>query len=193
MLRRILLVVAFVILCWVAIAIIRSIAERSASAGPERAARELNVPGSSDFVGCGDGLWRHVYNPQRLTIRRACVTVTGILVDPTASRTHPARDGVRHEADGDTHGWLRVDSAFAGLINDGNRLDEDGNLVFELVCHYTVKQLDARPACEAFHDTTEIPPSGAHVAITGTLVMDDNHARWNEIHPVSRIEVLPPQ
>lgn len=117
--------------------------------------------------------------------------MTGTLVDPTAGRAHPSRDGVRHEADGDTHGWLRPDSAFADLINDGNRRHEEGNLVFEIVCRYAVKQADAKPACEAFRDSLAIPPPGSHVAITGTLVLDDAHGHWAEIHPVSRIEIVP--
>jgi len=44
------------------------------------------------------------------------------------------RDGVRHEADGDTHGWLKLDSQFQNLLNAGNISDEGGNLVFEIVC-----------------------------------------------------------
>ncbi len=36
-----------------------------------------------------------------------------------------------------------------------------------------------------------IPPVGSHVAITGTFVQDTNHQRWKEIHPVSRIVVIP--
>jgi len=34
-------------------------------------------------------------------------------------------DGVRHEADGDTHGWLKVDSQFQGLLNAGNLSDDN--------------------------------------------------------------------
>jgi hypothetical protein len=96
---------------------------------------------------------------------------------------------MRHEPDGDTHGWLRVDSQFADMINAGNTSDEGGNLVFELVCHYTVTQTDAKPACAGFADHTTIPPIGTHVAITGTFVQEKNHKKWNEIHPVSRIQV----
>src|SRR6266581_5474868 len=92
------------------------------------------------------------------------------------------------EGDGDTHGWLKVDPPFASLINAGNTSDEGGNLVFEIVCHYQVTQADAKPTCGAFTDHTTIPPVGAHVAITGTLVREKNHKQWNEIHPGSRIE-----
>jgi hypothetical protein len=141
------------------------------------------------MVGCGDGRWQHVYNPTRLVVKQDCLTVTGTIVDATATQSHHQPDGVRHEGDGDTHGWLRVDPAFASLINAGNTSDEGGNLVFELVCHYSVTQADARPACAGFTDHTTIPPVGTHVAITGTFVQEKNHQKWNEIHPVSRIAV----
>lgn len=145
------------------------------------------VPGSSTAVGCGDGLWQHVYRPQRLLVKQDCITVTGVIVDATANQSTHQPDGVRHEADGDTHGWLKVDPQFASLLDAGNASDEGGNLVFELVCHYMVRQADAQPACAGFRDTTPIPPVGTHVAITGTYVEDTHHGHWNEIHPVSRI------
>lgn len=147
------------------------------------------IPGSPDMVGCGDGLWQHVYHPSRLLVKLDCVTVTGVIVDATASQSHHQPDGVRHEADGDTHGWLRLDSAFANLVNGGNAADEENNLVFEIVCHYTVTQTDAKPSCAGFVDHTAIPLVGSHVAITGTLVQEKNHGKWMEIHPVSRIKV----
>lgn len=147
------------------------------------------VPGSASMVGCGDGLWEHVYHPSRLIVLQDCVTVTGMIVDATANQSHHHADGARHEPDGDTHGWLQVDPQFAAVINAGNTSDEDGNLVFELVCHYTVTQMDAKPACAGFVDHTTIPAVGTHVAITGTFVREKNHKHWNEIHPVSRIQV----
>jgi len=147
------------------------------------------VPGSASMVGCGDGMWQHVYHPSRLLVKQDCVTVTGVIVDATAGQSHHHSDGMRHEPDGDTHVWLRVDSQFADMINAGNTSDEGGNLVFELVCHYTVTQTDAKPACAGFADHTTIPPIGTHVAITGTFVQEKNHKKWNEIHPVSRIQV----
>jgi hypothetical protein len=104
------------------------------------------IPGSMDMTGCNDGRWKHVYHPTRLLVRNDCVTITGTIVDATANQSHHQKDGVRHEGDGDTHGWLKVDPQFAGLINAGNTSDEEGNLVFDLVCHYTVKQADAKPA-----------------------------------------------
>jgi Bacterial SH3 domain len=146
------------------------------------------VPGTNSLAGCGDGLWQHVYHPYRLLVMNSCVTVSGTIVDASNGRY---ADGVKHEADGDTHGWLRLDPQFAKLLNNGNMTQEGGNLVFEIVCHYAATQADARPACSAFGDHTAIPAVGSHVAITGTFVQDTNHQRWNEIHPVSRISVIP--
>lgn len=61
------------------------------------------IPTSTE---CDDSLWDHVYNPQRLTVQQKCVAVTGTIVDATNGKK---ADGVRHEADGDTHGWLNLD------------------------------------------------------------------------------------
>ena len=60
------------------------------------------VPGSAGMVGCGDGLWQHVYHPSRLLVKQDCVTVTGVIVDATAGQSHHHADGMRHEPDGDT-------------------------------------------------------------------------------------------
>lgn len=148
-------------------------------------------PGSTSTEGCGDHLWEHVYNPSRLIVKNGCLTVTGVIVDATAKQSTHHADGVRHEGDGDTHGWLKVDPQFENLLNDGNRSNEGGNLVFELVWHFRVTQQDAKSPCVGFKDTTVIPPVGTHVAIKGTFVEDTNHARWNEIHPVSSTEQQP--
>jgi hypothetical protein len=149
----------------------------------------VGTPGSAGMMGCGDDLWAHVYNPSRLLVQQDCATVTGTIVDATATRSHPEPDGVRHEPDGDTHGWLKVDPTFANLINAGNASAENGNLVFEVVCHFPVSQSDAQASCVGFADHTVIPPPGTHVAIRGTLVTESHHAKWNEIHPVSSITV----
>jgi len=145
------------------------------------------VVGSESMVGCGDGLWKHVYHPSRLVVLQDCVTISGTIMDATAPLAHHSADGVRHEPDGDTHGWLKVDPQFANLLNAGNQSDEGGNLVFEIVCRYHVTQPDAKPACAAYTDHVTLPPVGRHVAITGTLVREQNHAHWVEIHPVSKI------
>jgi hypothetical protein len=149
---------------------------------------EAGPTGTSSTVGCGDHLWQHVYHPNRLVIKQQCITVTGTIVDATSGKES---DGARHERDGDTHGWLKVDQAFAGTLNVANKGAQKGHLVFELVCHYSVTQTDARPACNGFTDHTTIPPIGTHVEVRGTFVQDKEHQHWHEIHPVSGITVKP--
>jgi uncharacterized protein YraI len=138
---------------------------------------------------CDASLWDHVYNPQRLIVKQQCIVVTGTIVDATGGREP---DGVRHEADGDTHGWLNVDSQFKNLLNAGNMSAEGGNLVFEVVCKFHVTQADAIAACPATYvNQVQIPPVGSHVQIVGTYVQDTNHSKWMEIHPVTSITVIP--
>jgi hypothetical protein len=144
--------------------------------------------GSASETGCGDGLWQHVYHPTRLLVKQSCTTVTGVIVDATLHQPIHQPDGVRHEPDGDTHGWLKVDPPFQKLLAPGNISHEGGNLIFEIVCRYPITQADAKPACVNFKDNIPIPPVGSHVAITGSFVQDLLH-NWNEIHPVSTIKV----
>jgi hypothetical protein len=149
---------------------------------------ELAAPLSSTS-GCDATLWDHVYNPQRLIVKQNCIEVTGTIVDATNGKRH---DGVRKEADGDTHGWLEVDPQFKNLLNAGNMSDEGGNLVYEIVCKFKVSQADAKEACPlTYHTPVQLPPVGSHVQIIGSYVQDTNHAKWMEIHPVTKITVIP--
>jgi hypothetical protein len=111
-----------------------------------------------------------------------------IIVDATAGKKS---DDVGHEADGDTHRWLKGDPEFESLLNAGNMSDEGGNLVFEVVCKFPVSQQDAKSACANYTDHVFLALVGSHVQIVGTLVQDTFHAKWIEIHPVTRITVLP--
>lgn len=138
---------------------------------------------------CDDSLWDHVYNPQRLIVKQKCIEVTGTIVDATNGKQS---DGVRHEADGDTHGWLQVDPQFSNLLNAGNKSSEGGNLVFEIVCKFRVTQADAVASCpSSYQSLLQLPPVGSHVQIVGSYVQDTNHAKWMEIHPVTSITILP--
>jgi hypothetical protein len=114
--------------------------------------------------------------------------VTGTIVDATKGRQP---DGVRHEPDGDTHGWLQVDAPYTAMLNAGNNSAEGGNLVFEIVCRFPVTQPDAQSGCSGYTDQVQLPPVGSHVSIVGTYVQDTFHAQWNEIHPVTSISVVP--
>ena len=148
------------------------------------------APPGAAAATCDTSLWDHVYNPQRLIVKQDCVAVTGTIVDPTNGGE---TDGVRHEADGDTHGWLKLDPGFENLLNAGNMSDERGNLVFEIVCKFPVTQEDAKgsPGCEGYASELAIPPIGSRVRVIGRYVQDKEHAKWNEIHPVTSITVIP--
>jgi uncharacterized protein YgiM (DUF1202 family) len=127
------------------------------------------APSNPSEATCEASLWDHVYHSQRLIVNQQCTAVTGTIVDATAGKKS---DGVRHEADGDTHGWLQVDSGFENLLNAGNMSDEGGNLVFEIVCRFPVTQADAKAACQSYTDTVKLPSVGSHVRIVGTYVQD---------------------
>jgi hypothetical protein len=159
-----------------------------------RAMRFVVVPqlvkqaGQSTIVGgCDDSLWHRVYNPERLIVHNICASVTGTIVDATNGKH---KDGVRHEADGDCHGWIKLDAGQEKYLNAGNFSDEDGNLVYEIVCLYKVTQKDAVASCAGYTNKVKLAPIGAHVRISGSWVQDTNHSKWNELHPVSSIEVL---
>jgi hypothetical protein len=134
------------------------------------------------MVGCGNEKWQHIYHPSRLLVKQDCVTVTGTIVDATANQAHHQPDGARHEPDGDTNGWLKVDPQFAALINAGNTSDEDGNLVFELVCHYTVTQADAKPSCAGFKDHTAVKTDSTRNGRSGETAV----VRQNALRPFRR-------
>ena len=149
--------------------------------------------GSSAFgqtPTCDDTLWKHVYHLARLLVQEKCVTVTGTIVDATANDRPREKDGVRHQEDGDAHGWLKLDPGQEKFLNDGNRRSESGNLVFKIVCKYPVKQADAKAACAGYTSAVALPSVGSHVSITGAWVQDMEHERWFGIHPVTSIDLI---
>src|SRR5205807_7192156 len=73
----------------------------------------------SPAATCDSNLWDHVYHSSRLIVKQQCIAVTGTMVDATATQSVKQPDGVRHEGDGDTHGWLKVDPEFQNLLNAG--------------------------------------------------------------------------
>lgn len=143
---------------------------------------------ASEPFKCDDTLWDHVYHRHRLIVKQPCIAVTGTVVDATGGHEP---DGVRHEADGDTHGWLQLDPPYEDLLNPGNLDKEGGNLVFEIVCKFVPPtQADAKPVCSGYTSPIKIPAIGSHVQIVGSYVRDTNHAQWMEIHPVTSIRVI---
>jgi hypothetical protein len=149
------------------------------------------TPSTTSSTDCDASISTHVYHPNRLIVKQECIAVTGTIMDATATQSRKQADGTRHEADGDTHGWLKVDAGFENLLNAGNLNDEDGNLVFEIICKFPVTQTDAIAACQRYTDQVTLPPVGSHVRIVGRYVQDTFHGQWNEIHPVTKITVTP--
>jgi hypothetical protein len=117
-----------------------------------------------------------VYAPSRLKVLSRCRTVSGTIVYS------------EHEADGDSHIYMKVDSKYASMMNDGNRRNHRNTLVLEIVpadqpgCTKGHKVKDG--TCTGAHLAT--PRNGRHVTVTGPWVYDKNHG-WNEIHPVWQI------
>lgn len=129
-------------------------------------------------TSCNKSLWNRVYKPDRLHVINPCVTVTGIIENITA------------EKDGDSHINLKLDLQYSNLVNDANMRDQHGDLVLEVICQNPVYQADAVQSCENYTNYVFIPlREGTHIRVDGSYVTDLRHG-WNEIHPVSRIEVV---
>ena len=124
-------------------------------------------------------LMRHVYHPTRLVQQKGCVTVRGVI------------KAKLKEADGDFHVRLLLDPGQAAdLINDKNRSGQHGFLVFEPICVNPVTQQDAKAACKNWKQKISLPNVGDHVEVTGIHMLDTDHG-WLEIHPVTKITILP--
>jgi SH3 domain-containing protein len=148
------------------------------------------APSTTPSTECDPSISTHVYHPNRLIVKQDCIAVAGTIVDATAPQSKHQADGTRHEKDGDTHGWLKLDSGFENLLNSGNMNDEDGNLVFEIICRFPVTQTDAKVGCQGYTDRVSLPPVGSHVRVVGRFVQDTFHGQWNEIHPVTSVVVI---
>jgi len=135
-----------------------------------------SIPAVSGTITCGDPT-AHVYNPARLHLLAACVTVTGTV------------EFIRVENDGDLHILLRLDAGEEKYVNAKNVSLEHGDLVLEPVCTHGVTQTDAIAACAGYVNPLPIPAVGSHVAATGPWVLDADHG-WLEIHPVASFNAV---
>lgn len=124
----------------------------------------------------------HVYNPDRLQLLAACITVAGTI------------ELERAEADGDYHVRLRLDpgQTCAGqpCLDTDNTSEQAGDLVLEPVCENPITQADAVAACSGYQNPLVLPPVGSHVEVMGPFVLDADHG-WNEIHPLESVMVVP--
>ena len=72
-----------------------------------------------------------------------------------------------------------------------NISSEYGDLVVEPICVAAISQSDAVAPCQVLTNTVYLPNAGEHVKVTGPYVTDNDHG-WNEIHPVTSIEIIHP-
>jgi len=124
---------------------------------------------------CDATLWTHTYEKDRLQVIAPCAAVEGRVV------------GVRQSEDGDLHISLNPDRK--SVLNLVNVFHAHRTLVVESVCEHTPAEDPARAACGDFHPAITPPAIGERVRIIGAYVTDTDNG-WNEMHPVSRIEVL---
>jgi len=124
---------------------------------------------------CDPGLWKHVHDKERLEIVEACTAVEGRVVS-----LHPASDGDLH---------IALDPEHQSILNLMNVMHAGGKLVVEVICEHTPADAANKDACGAFHPQIRIPNAGDRVRVTGAYVTDRDRG-WNEIHPVTRIDIL---
>ncbi|HMF90036.1 MAG TPA: hypothetical protein VKL40_05285 [Candidatus Angelobacter sp.] len=124
---------------------------------------------------CDRSLWKHVYQPERLRVIEACTSVEGRVVS------------VRQARDGDLH--IGLDPDHKSVLNFVNVLHGDGTLIVEVVCEHPPVDDDPKSACSGFVSQVTPPKTGDRIRVTGAYVTDSEYG-WNEIHPVTRIDLL---
>jgi hypothetical protein len=128
-------------------------------------------------VGCDTSIWKYVYNRNRLQVTNLCKTVTGVIKESSANE------------DGDHHMLLKLDTGQEDLLTKTNIKKKQGYLVIEAVCANKTTLDKVGNTCNGYLNKIQIPKLGAHVRVTGSLVID-SHNGWAEIHPITKIEIL---
>ena len=131
----------------------------------------------SSTPDCDPGLWKYVYDPERLRVLDKCKIVTGTIEETNA------------DEDGDQHMLLKLDKGQENLLTERNIKKKEGDLVIEAVCINNITRKKAMGACNGYVNNVELPKVGDHVKVTGSYVID-SHNGWAEIHPISNIDVL---
>lgn len=91
--------------------------------------------------------------------------------------------------DGDQHMLLKLDNGQEELLTKKNIKKKQGYLVFEAVCANKTTLGKVGNTCNGYINKIQIPKLGGHVSVTGSLV-NDTHNGWNEIHPITKIEII---
>ena len=137
--------------------------------------QNVKYKNTPDASACDPNIWKYVYNPIRLEVVNACMTVTGIIKESSA------------DDDGDQHMLLMLDAGQENLLKKKNIKKKNGYLVIEAVCINNITLPKVAGACKGYANHVQI--LGAHVKVTGSYVID-SHNGWAEIHPISKIEVI---
>ena len=136
-----------------------------------------NVQDNNTAIDCDTTFWKYVYNPERLLVIDKCKTVTGVIEESSA------------DEDGDQHMLLKLDNGQDDLLTKKNKKKKQGDLVIEAVCANKTSLGKVGNTCNGYINKIQIPKLGDHVKVTGSLV-NDTHNGWNEIHPITKIEIL---
>jgi hypothetical protein len=124
---------------------------------------------------CDPDLWKHVNEKERLHVVEECTAVEGRVVS------------LHRASDGDLH--ISLDPEHKSVLNLVNVIHAHGELVVEVICEHAPADVGDKGACGAFHPQITIPNVGDRVRVTGAYVTDRDNG-WNEVHPVTRIEIL---
>jgi hypothetical protein len=124
---------------------------------------------------CDSTLWNHINQKERLQLIDECTAVEGRVVS------------LHRNSDGDIH--IGLDPDQKTVLNLVNLIHAHGDLVVEIICEHTPNDADNKSACGDFHSQVTIPNVGDRVRVTGSYITDRDNS-WNEVHPVTRIEIL---
>ncbi len=124
---------------------------------------------------CDAGLWKHVYQKERLQVRQVCTVVEGRVVS------------MERSSDGDLH--IGLDPRQKSVLNLINVVHSHSELVVEVIREHPPVKDPAKAACAGFHSKITIPAVGNLIRVTGAYVTDRDLG-WNEIHPVTRIDII---
>jgi len=130
---------------------------------------------SLPVASCDSELWKHVYEPDRLKVIERCTSVEGRVVS-----VYPADDGDLH---------IGLDPDRKSVLNLRNVIHMRGELVVEIVCEHAPADQGVAPFCAGFTSAVAVPQQGDRVRVIGSYVTERDNG-WNEIHPVTRIEIL---
>lgn len=124
---------------------------------------------------CNAELWKHAYQPERLKVIESCTAVEGRVAS------------VHRAVDGDLHIGLEPDQK--SVLNLINVIHAKRRLIVEAICDHASTENEPSAACAGFKSSVAAPAVGDRVRVTGAYVKDADNG-WNEVHPVTRIEVL---